>query len=63
MLDLQWDFDEAKAAWGKQVKESIAQKMIDDGEPFEKIRKWTELPLERIKELAQKINSAKGEIE
>ncbi len=63
MLDLQWDFDEAKAAWGKQVKESIAQKMIDDGEPFEKIRKWTELPLEHIKELAQKINSAKGEIE
>lgn len=79
MFNLKWDFEEAKAAWYKkgfeegfkiglelgimQVKTSVAQKMLNDGEPFEKICKWTDLSLERIKELEQKINSTKGEFE
>lgn len=79
MFNLKWDFEEAKAAWYKkgfeegfkiglelgimQVKESVAQKMMDKGLSLEIICEVTELSLERIKELEQKINSTKGEFE
>ena len=36
----------------KEGLESVAYTMLDVGEPFEKIRKFTKLSLERIKELA-----------
>ncbi len=57
MLDLQWNFEDAKKAWfqeGENLKaEKIALNMLSDNEPLEKIRRFTELSIEKIKELAK----------
>ena len=67
MLALQWNIDDAKKAWfedGKdegigigemQKSEEIAIKMINKGKDFEEIREFTDLPIQRIQELANSI--------
>lgn len=61
MLDLQWNFEDAKKAWFQEGKaleaEKIALNMLAENEPLDKIRKFTELSIDKIKELAKnKIN-------
>ena len=60
MLALQWNIDDAKKAWfqdGKDEKsEEIAIKMLRKGKDFEEIQEFTDLPIQRIQELASTIN-------
>ena len=61
MLDLQWNFDDAKQAWFdegleqgiKTGVESVVINMIKAGLPFEQIQKFTQLSLDKISELAK----------
>ena len=70
MLDWQWNMDEAQAAWENKVREEhekgisigevkkaeiIAAKMLRKGKDFSEIQEWTDLPMQRIKELANSI--------
>ena len=71
MLALQWNIDDAKKAWfqdgfqdGKeegigigeiQKAERIAIKMLRKGRDFEEIQEFTDLPIQRIQELANSI--------
>ena len=60
MLALEWDIDEAKKAWRAdgfeegltKGIENVALKMLGKGKPLEEIQEMTEIPLERIRELA-----------
>ena len=58
MLALQWEQDKAIRASYKDGRddsiESVAVEMIQDGKPLEKIRKFTKLSMNQIKELAEK---------
>ncbi len=61
MLDLQWNFDDAKQTWLEQgieqgIKtgvEFVAINMIQAGLPFDQIQKFTQLSLDKISELAK----------
>ena len=65
MLDLQWNFEDAKKAWRaegfqegvsaglSQQAENIALNMLREGLPCEQIQKFTTLSIEKIKELAK----------
>ena len=71
MLALQWNIDDAKKAWfldgrdegidiGKNIgemqkTEEIAIKMLRKGKDFEEIQEFTDLPIQRIQELANSI--------
>lgn len=61
MLVLQWEQDKAIRASYEDGRdegiESVAVEMIQDGEPLEKIIKFTKLSMERIKELANGLKS------
>ena len=61
MLALEWDLDDALQArfeeGYEEGRESIALDMIRDGEPLDKILKFTKLSLERIKELEKNARS------
>ena len=65
MLALEWKMDDALAARYEDGRddgisegiEKVALKMIRRGKSFEEIREDTDLPLERIKKLADKINN------
>ena len=48
---------EAQVEAVHEEKIEIAKEMLCDNEPFEKIMKWTKLPLNTIQELAQSIKS------
>ena len=65
MLALEWNLDDAKQAWQEeareQVIEDVAVKLIRRGRSFEEIHEDTDLPLQRIQELAQ-ADSAKQRI-
>ena len=50
--------EEAEKARAKE-KEEIAKKMIKRGTPFEIIAEDTELSIERVKKLAEKVNKNK----
>ena len=60
MLALQWEQDKAIRASYEDGRddaiESVALNMIQDGEPLDKIIKFTKLSMERIKELSDKLN-------
>ena len=65
MLDWQWNMDEAQIAWENKGREEgisigevkkaevIAAKMLRKGKDFSEIQEWTDLPMQRIKELAK----------
>lgn len=61
MLDLQWNFDDAKTAWHDegfqegttQKAEKIASNLLRMGMNFDYVHQATELSLEKIKQLAQ----------
>ena len=57
MLDLQWNFDDAKQAWFEEGHDnamiSVAINMLREGISFEQIQKFTQLPLDKISELAK----------
>ena len=61
MLDLQWNFEDAKKVWHAegfqegttQKAEKIALNMIRKGLSFDDIRDFTELSVEKIKELSK----------
>ena len=65
MLDWQWNMDEAQVAWENKGREEgisigevkkaeiIAAKMLRKGKDFSEIQEWTDLPMQRIKELAK----------
>lgn len=57
MLDFQWNFDDAKKVWfqeGESNKaEKIAINMLRKGLSVNDIRDFTELSIDRIKELAK----------
>ena len=67
MLDWQWNMDEAQVAWENKGREEgisigevkkaeiIAAKMLRKGKDFSEIQEWTDLPMQRIKELANSI--------
>ena len=65
MLALQWNIDDAKKAWfqdgideGKiQNSEEIAIKMLRKGKDVEEIQEFTDLPIQRIQELADSIQN------
>ena len=61
MLALEWNMDDALQArfeeGYEEGRESIALDMIRDGEPLDKILKFTKLSLERIKELEKNARS------
>ena len=60
MLALQWEQDKAIRASYEDGRddaiESVALNMIQDGEPLDKILRFTKLSMERIKELADNLN-------
>ena len=60
MLALQWEQDKAIRASYEDGRddaiESVALNMIQDGEPLDKILRFTKLSMERIRELADKLN-------
>ena len=60
MLALQWEQDKAIRASYEDGRdegiELVALNMIQDGEPLDKIIKFTKLSMERIKELSDKLN-------
>lgn len=60
MLALQWEQDKAIRASYEDGRddaiESVAVEMIQDGEPLDKIIKFTKLSVERIKKLTDKLN-------
>jgi hypothetical protein len=68
MLDLQWNFNDAKQAWHEEgfeqgIKQghddamlSVAIDMLKDNESFDKICKITKLPIERIQQLALSVS-------
>ncbi len=45
-------FAEGFAEGRAEIRGEIALKMLNDGMPVKKILEWTELPIERIKEIA-----------
>ena len=65
MLNWQWNMNEAQAAWENKGREEgisigevkkaevIAAKMLRKGKDFAEIQEWTDLPIQRIKELAK----------
>ena len=53
MLALQWDSDTALQVRFEEGIEFVAKNMIRKNIPFEKIQEFTELSIERIKELSQ----------
>ena len=68
MLDWQWNMDEAQTAWENKAREErekgisigevkkaeiIAAKMLRKGKDFSEIQEWTDLPMQRIEELAK----------
>lgn len=63
MLDWQWDINEAKTVWQEEARaegalqnaEKIAIKMLRRGKSLEEISDDTELPIQRVKELAHSI--------
>ena len=61
MLALEWNMDDALAARFEEGRdegiEEVAVNMIRDGEPLNKILKFTKLSLERIKELEKSAQS------
>ena len=61
MLALEWNLDDALQARFDEGRdegiEEVAVNMIRDGEPLDKIRKFTKLSLERIKELEKSAQS------
>lgn len=57
MLALEWNMDDALQARFDDGVESVALNMIRKGMSLDKICELTELPLERIEELADKIKS------
>ena len=68
MLDLQWNFDDAKQAWHDEgfeqgisqgIKtgiESVAINMLRKHKSFEEIADSTDLPIERIQQLALSVS-------
>lgn len=72
MLDLQWNFDDAKQAWREEgfeqgieqgisqgIKtgvESVAINMLRKHKSFEEIADSTDLPIERIQQLALSVS-------
>ena len=62
MLALEWDIDEAKKAWHadgfEDALENVAIKMLIKGKSLDEIQEITEIPIERIKELAVTLNKS-----
>ena len=62
MLDLQWNFEDAKKAWYDEgrdkERDSIALNMIRKGLSLEDIHEITTLSIDKIKELAKNKISA-----
>ena len=60
MLALEWNLDDAKRAWQEEAREQareqereiVASKMLSKGKSFEEVHEFTDLPLQRIQELA-----------
>ena len=61
MLALEWNMDDALQARFDEGRdegiEEVAVNMIRDGEPLDKILKFTKLSLDRIKELAKNVEN------
>ena len=61
MLDLQWNFDDAKQAWFEEGHDnamvSVAINMLREGISFEQIQKFTQLSDEHIQQLAKNIST------
>jgi hypothetical protein len=65
MLDWQWDINEAKTVWQEEARiegetqkaEKIAIKMLRRGKSWEEVSEDTELPIQRVQELSQSIDS------
>ena len=73
MLALQWRINDAKAAWQEEAREEgmqqgigigkiqqseeIALKMLRKGKDFSEIQELTNLPVQRIQELADSIQN------
>jgi len=55
LLAAEFDLDAAKRVWSEEQREEeraeIAREMIADGEPIEKVVKWTKLSHDFIKSL------------
>ena len=63
MLNLEWNLDDAKKVWIKEARldkaEEIAEKMLKRGTPIKIIAEDTELSIESVKEIAEKMKSEK----
>jgi len=46
-----YDPEVAKRVYGEELMEDVAAEMLRDGEPIEKIAKWTKLSVDTIKSL------------
>ena len=51
ILSMEYDQDAAIRVRVEEEREDIAREMLADGEPIEKIIKWTKLSLDAIKNL------------
>ena len=55
ILTAEFDLDVAKRVWAEERALEIAEEMLEDGEPIEKIAKWTKLSVDAINQLMQKL--------
>lgn len=49
ILEMEYDVEAAKRVYAEEKVEDIAKEMIADGEPIEKIAKWTKLSVDTIR--------------
>ena len=56
MLALEWNMDDAKQAWFEDGVEqgikAVAIKMLRKGKSLEEVAEFTDIPIQRLKELA-----------
>ena len=61
MLSMEFNLDDAKRVWEndgiKKGKEKVAEKMLKRGTPIEIVAEDTELSIEQVERIAQKINA------
>jgi len=51
ILEMEYDVEIAKRVYAEEQVEEIAKEMLADGEPIDKIAKWTKLSIDVIKSL------------
>ena len=55
ILYREWNWNDAKEVWKEEERENMAEEMLLDNEPINKIAKYTKLSKEKILELKKNL--------